>query len=137
MYMLGRRAIVSRAAMGFFAENKDVRKRAHRHRLDCNKENIPRFSYYSALVNDLRYFPFSDMDDIYAAVGRELKVPILVLWGRLDDVVPCNLSSKVMEYLAPASPQLTVYEHGGHFPYWDDANRLSQTLLSFWQSKGV
>jgi pimeloyl-ACP methyl ester carboxylesterase len=60
---------------------------------------------------------------------REIKIPVLGIYGRNDRIVNPNQG----EILANGVPlaQVVYFEHSGHFPMLDEPERFHQTLREF------
>jgi pimeloyl-ACP methyl ester carboxylesterase len=67
-------------------------------------QNTP--GYLGSLLSLYRYFPLTDMEEIYYAVGRHMK-NILIIWGNRDKVAPY---SKCIKFMEKAFPNATVVD---------------------------
>jgi pimeloyl-ACP methyl ester carboxylesterase len=64
-------------------------------------------------------------DRLYLAAG----VPVLILWGRRDPMIPAAHGERAHE-LMPHS-RLEVFEDAGHFPFADEPLRFVRVLVDF------
>lgn len=62
--------------------------------------------------------------DVRAELGR-LTVPVQVIWGRADRIIPCSHASG----LGPAI-QVYVLENAGHMPHMEQAKRVDELLAA-------
>lgn len=62
-------------------------------------------------------------------VIREVRAPVLLIWGEKDDAVPLDHARR-MERLIPDAG-LVVFEGAGHFAYLDDPGRFCRVVRHF------
>jgi pimeloyl-ACP methyl ester carboxylesterase len=67
----------------------------------------------------------SATDRLYLAA----MVPSLILWGRLDPLIPCAHAESAHEAM-PGS-ELQIFEGSGHFPHIDQPARFARALIDF------
>jgi pimeloyl-ACP methyl ester carboxylesterase len=60
---------------------------------------------------------------------RRLVMPVLLLWGEHDPVVPLDYGRQMQEAMPHA--KLRVIEHAGHVPMWENAAAFNRELLAF------
>lgn len=63
----------------------------------------------------------------------EISVPTLVLWGREDALVPVALASVYTQKIAHS--KLIVYDHCGHIPMEELADRSAADVRGFVESE--
>ncbi|MFU8884537.1 MAG: alpha/beta fold hydrolase [Cyanobacteriota bacterium] len=63
------------------------------------------------------------------ALLRRLQRPLLLIWGRRDQLVPLRVAHQALKQ-RPGLP-LAVLEHCGHCPHDEDAEGFNSTLLSW------
>jgi len=63
------------------------------------------------------------------ALLRRLQQPMLLIWGRRDQLVPLRVADQARRQ-RPELP-LTVLDHCGHCPHDEDAETFNRTLLSW------
>jgi pimeloyl-ACP methyl ester carboxylesterase len=68
-----------------------------------------------------------------AAIARfgELKMPLLLLWGKVDVVFPIGLATAITQ--AVPSARLVSYEDCGHFPHEERPDETVRELRLFLQ----
>jgi pimeloyl-ACP methyl ester carboxylesterase len=76
-------------------------------------------------VADARGQAVSALDRLYLANA----VPMLVIWGSRDPIVPA-LHAETVRELVP-SARVEVFQGAGHWPHLDDPDRFSDLLLEF------
>jgi pimeloyl-ACP methyl ester carboxylesterase len=59
----------------------------------------------------------------------DLKMPVLILWGREDKLIPVH-SAEVFKAALPQA-QLIIYDHCGHIPMEERADRSAADVLAF------
>jgi proline iminopeptidase len=60
---------------------------------------------------------------------RALKIPILILVGRGDGVVPPRIAAELAESMPEA--KFVIFEHGGHFAFLEETDKYMQVLSDF------
>jgi pimeloyl-ACP methyl ester carboxylesterase len=76
-------------------------------------------------VADARGQAVSALDRLYLANA----VPMLVVWGSRDPIVPALHAETVREMVPTA--RVEVFKGAGHWPHLDDPDRFSRVLLDF------
>jgi pimeloyl-ACP methyl ester carboxylesterase len=66
-----------------------------------------------------------DNDDILSA----LAIPVLVTHGRSDNIVLDSMAEHIVAVCATAQP--SWYDHAGHMPFLEDADRFNRELADF------
>jgi pimeloyl-ACP methyl ester carboxylesterase len=66
---------------------------------------------------------------------RALRMPVLLLWGESDPLVPLKYA-RAMNEIIPGS-RLVVIPDAGHIPMWENPEVFNRELLSFIDSVGV
>jgi pimeloyl-ACP methyl ester carboxylesterase len=79
-------------------------------------------------VVDARGQAVTALDRLYLANA----IPMLVIWGDRDPIVPISHADAVRE-LVP-SAQVEVFEGAGHWPHIDDPDRFCRVLSAFLRS---
>jgi pimeloyl-[acyl-carrier protein] methyl ester esterase len=60
---------------------------------------------------------------------KEIKVPTLRTYGKLDSLVPCQVINQIQQ-LQPTSRHL-IFKHASHAPFLTDANEFSKHIVDF------
>jgi len=60
---------------------------------------------------------------------RTLRMPVLLLWGARDPLVPAEYAKMMLAEVPHA--RLEVIERAGHVPMWEDPAEFNRALLSF------
>ena len=81
-----------------------------------------------AILDTLVHFDLSDQAASYARVGR-LPLPVLLVWGDRDTVVPYANHSMVCS-LVPQAKFLSV-EAVGHMPHFEKAETVNPAIVEF------
>lgn len=78
------------------------------------------------LLDEAIALPLSDQLD-------KIKVPTLLLWGRLDFIVPPTLGEEMLAKLGTPDERksLIIYENSGHSPMDGDAEAFVQDVIDF------
>ena len=71
-------------------------------------------------------------DPVMMARLHEIAVPTLVLWGREDALLPVRLASFFEQTIPHA--RVIVYDHCGHLPMEEAADRSAADVRAFWES---
>ncbi|MCP5040961.1 MAG: alpha/beta hydrolase, partial [bacterium] len=84
--------------------------------------------YLRALLATMRDFPLGDMRDQFARVGHH-GIPVLSIWGRLDNTVPIENADLLRE----ANPQaeVEVIDNGTHAITYAEPERVADALIRF------
>ncbi len=84
--------------------------------------------YLPAILSTIRHTNLFGLSEQYAAVGR-LGLPVLLIWGRADTIVPFANSARVQE-LIPQCALLAVAE-AGHVAHYERPEVVHPRLLEF------
>lgn len=60
---------------------------------------------------------------------EKLTLPVLLLWGEHDPLVPLDYARRMQEVMPHA--KLRVVDHAGHVPMWENAPTFNRELLAF------
>jgi len=60
---------------------------------------------------------------------RQLRMPVLLLWGEHDPLVPLTYARQMLEEMPQA--KLKVIPRAGHIPMWENPRAFNEALLSF------
>jgi len=60
---------------------------------------------------------------------RKLTMPVLLVWGEHDPLVPLTYAKQMLEEMPQA--KLRVIPRAGHVPMWENPRAFNETLLSF------
>lgn len=60
---------------------------------------------------------------------RTLSMPVLLLWGENDPLVPVPYAEQMLELIPNA--RLVVLQHAGHVPMWENPTAFNGALLAF------
>lgn len=84
--------------------------------------------YGDALLSTMRHYPLTGSDAAFADVGRST-LPVLVVWGEADEVVPYAHAAKLMELMPQA--QLRSYAGAGHNITFTEPRLVSDQIADF------
>ena len=62
-------------------------------------------------------------------IMRRLSMPVLLLWGERDPLVPLTYAQQMLE--AIPNSHLEVIHHAGHVPMWENPRAFNDALLAF------
>jgi pimeloyl-ACP methyl ester carboxylesterase len=79
----------------------------------------------AAALQAVRGQRFEEMEDRY----REVRQPVLLLWGREDAVSPVSVGERLLRLLPDA--RLRIYPRAGHFPMIEAAADSTRDLARF------
>lgn len=82
--------------------------------------------YRAALAAVLREFDFAYLTPERAAA---LRLPILLIWGRYDQVLPLELGERLLSELPSA--RLQVFERSWHRPHVERPDAVADSVLAF------
>jgi len=60
---------------------------------------------------------------------RQLRMPVLLIWGNRDPLVPVSYGKRMLTEVPHA--KLEVIDDAGHIPMWEQPERFNRALLSF------
>ena len=84
--------------------------------------------YIEALLSTLRNFNLFSVLEMYSRVG-ELQKPVLVIWGKLDGVVPYSGSRNLKQTIPHA--ELVVIEEGTHDITYRQPSQVGKEIVKF------
>ncbi|RMG28000.1 MAG: alpha/beta hydrolase [Bacteroidetes bacterium] len=61
----------------------------------------------------------------------EVRIPVLLLWGKYDFVVPPALAETAMQRLGTVDKKLLIFEHSGHSPMNSEPQAFAQEIIRF------
>jgi len=84
--------------------------------------------FTESLLSTLRYMHMDQLEDSYERLGKQNK-PVLLIWGRKDQILPFSHSAKVKS----AIPNIEFYaiENGGHTVNYEDPEIVNPILVKF------
>jgi non-heme chloroperoxidase len=103
---------------------------------DTSSEDLdPEFVKH--LVDDLIKVPVLAWRQMFASLLEyddttelaRMEVPVSLIWGDADALVPRQMQQQLMRLLPQAA--LSVYEGVGHTPRWEEPERFAQDLTTF------
>lgn len=102
---------------------------------DTHPEYITQFQpqlqyrgFKHAVLSTLRSGILSHQEDVFGRVGRQ-SCPVMVIWGREDQVIPFAISQEVMAHLRCA--EFVVVEQAGHVPHYERPEIVNPILANF------
>lgn len=122
MGLLGNKVLVSNLADYFFSEMG----------YDALKEELlvqmQFLGFKKALLSTLRNGVTTGAEDAYWEVGKQ-DHPVMLIWGKEDQVVPFELSEKVMELI----PKIDFHaiEGAAHIPHYECPEIVNPMLIEF------
>lgn len=84
--------------------------------------------YKRAILSTLRNFPMSELENSYEKLAKT-DIPILLIWGKEDRVIPFELSKKVLSII-PRTKLLAV-EKCGHTPQLEKPELVNPALQEY------
>jgi pimeloyl-ACP methyl ester carboxylesterase len=81
-----------------------------------------------AVLPTLRSSILSNHEEVYRRVGQQ-NLPILVIWGREDQVIPFVISQQVLALLPGV--ECIVVEQAGHVPHYERPEVVNPRLIEF------
>jgi pimeloyl-ACP methyl ester carboxylesterase len=84
--------------------------------------------FTEALLSSLRYTSFTNYPAAFERLGNT-NLPVLVLWGREDSVIP-HEHTKLLQKDVPQAFIITI-EEAGHNSQYEKPRELADTILSF------
>ena len=85
--------------------------------------------YLGSLLSIYRYFPLREMEEIFYALGRNLK-NVLIIWGARDKVCPYGKCIKFMEKAFPSATIVDIAD-AGHNCVSEKFEELVTEVLQF------
>jgi pimeloyl-ACP methyl ester carboxylesterase len=89
---------------------------------------LPYLGFQQAQLSTLRNMPLQALEPSYRAVGAS-KVPVLLIWGRADSVVPFETSAKVKAAIPQA--ELLAVERAAHTPNYERPELVNPAIVEF------
>lgn len=119
-----------------------VLKKCYYDKDKVTEEQIDTYAYYGSLpgaaaaVSQTAKQIVPKEQDIEALIGqyKTIKVPVLVVWGKEDEVVPLEVGMKFKRDIPDA--QLVVIPHCGHIPLEEEPLATRQAIEKFLNSEG-
>jgi len=93
--------------------------------------NTPGFT--RAVCSSLRYFPLQSMHSAFEELGAHKEIPVLVLWGDFDGLVPFS-SLKLLQQLVPHA-RAEVFPGLGHNFMLESWPRFRELVRDHWTAK--
>jgi len=84
--------------------------------------------YLRSLVSTIRHFPMTSSEPAFAAVGKQA-LPVAVIWGDLDVVVP-YANAPLVKRAIPRL-ELTTIKGGHHSITYTEADKVARRLVEF------
>lgn len=87
------------------------------------------FTFWAGLLNGQSFFNMKP-----SAFAEDIKCPVLLQWGRHDNLVPEKDTRKIFDHLGASAKQLVIYEQCGHESYCvKEKDKWVSTVGSFLQ----
>ena len=86
--------------------------------------------FHHALLSTLRHMDMHNLGEVYRRVGRR-KIPVLLIWGRHDRVLPYANSRKVLTAIPTAEFQ--AIDGGGHNLNYENPDAVNPLLIDFFR----
>lgn len=81
-----------------------------------------------ALLSTLRNGVINNAEEAYRNVGKS-HIPVLLIWGKEDQVVPFQLSKLVMHLIPHA--EFHAIDKAAHLPHYEHPNNVNSILINF------
>ncbi len=85
-----------------------------------------------AVFSAARHFQSMDLESAYWTAGNSA-LPVLLIWGQEDEVIPISESATVLE-LIPQT-QFHAIEGAGHMPHYEEADIVNGIFYGFLRSQ--
>ena len=112
-----------------------VLKKSYYDKDKITEEQIDTYSYYgilpgaaAAVSQTARQLVPQDIDTLIAQY-QTIKVPVLIIWGREDEVVPLEVGENFKRDIPDS--QLVVIPHCGHIPLEEEPLATRQAIMDF------
>ncbi len=92
------------------------------------KQQMQFKGFKRALLSTMRSGVLTRAADAYAAVGR-LSIPVLLIWGEEDEVVPYHLNETLRQLIPQAD--FHAIPDAGHVPSLEKPEQVNPLLISF------
>jgi len=122
MGLLGRRVLVSNFTEYFFGDQ------AYNKLFDDFSAQMQFIGFKKALLSTLRSGATTGAMQAYKQVGKS-DIPILLIWGQEDQVVPFELSELAIELMPSA--EFHAIENAAHVPHYERPDIVNPILLEF------
>jgi pimeloyl-ACP methyl ester carboxylesterase len=81
-----------------------------------------------ALLSTIRSGSLAGATEAYAGVGRQGR-PVMLIWGRKDQVVPFELSEQLRELIPHV--EFHAIDEAGHVPHYERPELVNPLLITF------
>lgn len=81
-----------------------------------------------ALISTMRSRILTGVQDAYRGVGQQ-SLPVLLIWGRLDTVIPFERSATARQLIPQA--EFHAIDDAGHVPHYERPDQVNPLLLEF------
>ena len=92
------------------------------------KQSLRYRGFHHALLSTLRNMDMNRMEDVYKRIGRR-NIPVMLIWGRQDHVLPFENSERVLA--AIPSAELQAVENAGHNLNFENPDAVNSLLRNF------
>ncbi len=92
---------------------------------------LPQMQYRGfrrAILSTLRVGPLSGLGETYQRVGK-LGLPVMLVWGKQDKLLPFELSEKARQLLPEA--EFHMIDQAGHIPHYERPEVVNPLLVAF------
>ncbi len=122
MSLFGDRILVAGLKDDFY-ESKRFPEYMEQYRMQMQYAGFKR-----ALLSTIRSGLLAGATEAYAGVGRQDR-PVMLIWGRNDQIVPFELSGKVRELIPRV--EFHAIDEAGHIPHYEQSELVNALLLEF------
>ena len=102
--------------------------------LDMVRPHLKKPGFKRAFLSTVRHTALLDHTELFQTVGRGHH-PVLLLWGRRDEIIPFEINEKVREAIPQA--EFHVIEEAGHVPHYEQPEVVNSILLDFLGKKSL
>jgi pimeloyl-ACP methyl ester carboxylesterase len=92
------------------------------------KQSLRYRGFHHALLSTLRNMDMNHMQDVYSRVGRR-SIPVLLVWGRQDHVLPFENSQRVLAAIPAAA--FRAVDNSGHNLNYENPDAVNSLLRNF------
>lgn len=120
--MMGHRSILAGLKHSFY-----IQKKAHEWE-SLFQEQMVYAGYGRAILSTLLHMPLTDSQETYKSLGK-LSIPIQLLWGTHDQVIPYSISQEIRKTLPQA--EFHSFDKAGHLLLIEHPNSFHKLLFNF------
>lgn len=86
-------------------------------------------AYYLQNLNVILHMDVWNLDNTSRL--SEIEIPVLILWGRHDGILPVELAIQAKEAMGLPDENLVIFENSAHVPQIEEAELFNRELIDF------